>query len=616
MNPQKIRPNYTDNAALRYDVQSSPLNRDLRFVAGSNVLTSIKGYAERRPGFPSALETGTPTVFTTARRIFGWRKWNGPFYIIVNEVTSSQSKLYYYIPGLSTVFTLFYTGSSARPYDFVTFNDSLFFANGSDMGQWDGNTTTSASNPGKWGVDFPTAPPTVTLSATAPGNPSAAIGYSYVYCYETVSGQISSPSPASTSTGAFDEELPTITGAYSTDGAVFGIKVFRTTDGGGAIYFQLPGEIVNNTGGGTWSITDQNTDIQLFSETAPPAAANDPPSALAGVVEYASRLWGYKNDQVWFSNNEEQTTGIAWQSFTPTNYFRFGAQVTAIQPVDQGLLVHCVGPKIFKITGDSLDTFRKDPFISNMGTLYNTATALVGKAGAWLDNGNTMRISDGYTQREFSLDIRPDIASIDQSQAYLCYHPDGRYQLGILMDGAAGKLRVYDMDTEQWMPPWSVSGTAIASVLTGPNTRQVLIAHSSGKILAMNYTAYNDNGTAYTATATTSLAPISAGVQGMGHSGVSEYVVLETGSTRPSTVEILKDDDPTGSATVTFLDITANIATAPLRSQGANLYESWYYDRSEVGRKTCVRLTWPVEDANFKLYGLNIAGSDFQTNAG
>lgn len=617
MDPRNIHHRYAPNAAVKYDVQSSPLDSasDPRWIAGSNILTSIKGACERRPGFPAGIETNTTTFTGSIQRIYGWRKWGGPYFVLVNRITETSSDIYFIVVGNPSYsnFTLLYSDTaSTKPFDFSSYNNLLYFGNGSVNRKWNGDVIKLTY---KWGVDGPAAPPPIAITGTTSGV-TATQGYYYVYCYGTLFEHVSSPSEASASTGVFAATSGAdITVQYSTDPQVNQIFVFRSTDGGGAggPFFQLPIAINNNTAGGTVNLFDIWPDDLLLSTVAPPFFANDPPPAMRGIVTYASRLVGFNESSVFFSNNEEQTTGVAEESFAPSNKYSFGLETTCLQEVNEGLLVHCGGSRIHKITGDSLDTFRQDKMVDRMGTRINVAAATVGKSALWLDSANLLRISDGYQQQEFGLDIRPDIQSIIQDQAQMAVHLDGRYQWVMVLDGGASKIRVYDLDRNAWMIPWDVGGTAIASVELAPGVFKVLLAHTSGQILAMDYETYNDNGTLFAASQTISLTNLTSD-NVPGQIGLTEYVVLETDGAVPTQVSALVDEDPDIG---TYVDITANKQVPPLhKTVTAGVVESWYYYRDIPGRRMSFKIVWPTENTNFKLYGFDVAGSTMQKGSG
>src|SRR6202012_536456 len=103
--------------------QSSPiraihrLSMSLRiFVSGSqNVLASQIGYLEKRPGFSTALSV--TTIPGTIVRIFPWRRWSGPFVIMVCTI-DTVAKVYAQTT-TNGAFLLIWTSTSAVPFDFV-----------------------------------------------------------------------------------------------------------------------------------------------------------------------------------------------------------------------------------------------------------------------------------------------------------------------------------------------------------------------------------------------------------------------------------------------------------------------------------------------------------------
>src|SRR5207249_2843215 len=154
--------------AVKYDTQSSPLNLDPRWIAGQNILTSIKGQCERRPGFPAGIETNTTTFSGNIQRILGWRKWGGPTFVLVNEVTDMKSVVYFIVVGNPSYsnFTTLYTSNAPTPFDFSSFNNVLYFSNGADSRKWNGDVINLTY---KWGVNSPTAPPAIAIQAVPSG---------------------------------------------------------------------------------------------------------------------------------------------------------------------------------------------------------------------------------------------------------------------------------------------------------------------------------------------------------------------------------------------------------------------------------------------------------------
>lgn len=356
-----------------------------------------------------------------------------------------------------------------------------------------------------------------------------------------------------------------------------------------------------------WHISDNRDDVDLGSARAPVHGVNDLPPAMKGIVFYANRIWGFNNDTVFFSAFEEMDNGVEEEGFPPGNTFRYSSEVTGLAPVESGLLVYTAGT-IHKITGDSLDTFRTAPLFERMGVRQRATITPVGKAVAWLDSMNLVRISDGFTQDEISKDIRTEISAISHAQAAMAFHYDGRRAHLLLLDGGASKIRPLDMDANVWRPPWSVGGRTIASVETSEGAWQLLLGHTSRKVLSNPGNTYTDNAATYAPTLKTNLFSVTNS-DDPGHTGVMEYAMFETGSVEPAAVLALTDEDP---ATGTYVAITANVIDAPLRTQGSSILERWYYHRMPIARRISVRMDWANNSTNFKFFGLDMASMERQ----
>src|SRR6185437_15136934 len=135
--------------------------------------------------------------------------------------------------------------------------------------------------------------------------------------------------------------------------------------------------------------------------------------------------------------------------------------------------------------------------------ISHQATAALGNSVAWLDTASQVFL-DG---QEVGFDIRNDIKTIDHSQAYMAIHISGRFHWLALLDGANGKLYLYDMDTQQWMPPkvLPAAASALSSGESASGTVSLTIALSNTSMKTMNYSSYNDGGTEYTSTALVNL---------------------------------------------------------------------------------------------------------------
>lgn len=768
------------NTALPFITATAPTSTEPNFVAGSNILTSYKGYVERRPGFGTGWESAPTTFAGTIKRVFTWRRWGGQFYIMLCAVSTSQSIVYKLNLGVDASFASIFTSASTEPFDFVVSNNFCFFGNGTDMRKYDGTTVTNwgisigvaasnsaycgtgadAGGPNAWtnptniqgapnlayatntvtapangvaasnninatnygfgigagntiigfqvvitglqsvlgavnsakvvytqlmqgGVpvgslrfgQLPTSAGTLTLGGSSDlwgttwtpalinaatfgvtiqcsngngfvGTPStvtfsldavqvivysqagpAAVasgsagtfsaangGYQYVYCYSNAStGHISSPTPPSPATGNFTNKLNVgITVVASSDPQVTNIRLFRTTDGGGGVFFEVASSPYPNSSG---TITDTTADASLSVITAPTFGFNDPPPAMKGMVWFANRIWGFNNASVYFTDWEEMNIGVpeeASVSGSSGNFWNFDSEVTGLSIAQDGVIIFTAGG-IFKIDGDSLDTFRRTTIAKGIGCRNRATITRLGALTAFLANTNSIWTTDSTSLQEISAMIQPNIDGIDHSQASMIFHIQGQNRWLLLCDPSHSQTLPYDVNTQQWMPPWTIVPSACMSGETTPGNWDLLIGdNTSKKMLQLTTTAYLDNGASYAASLTTNLIPIvnehmsNANPvidlyypQAPEHVAYIEYLAMDSNAVLPTTVKFLLDEDP---ATGTYTDITANVKDAPLKNQGVNIVDKWYYSRSGTAKRCSTQVNWAAANSNFKVY--------------
>jgi hypothetical protein len=341
--------------------------------------------------------------------------------------------------------------------------------------------------------------PTVAVSGTA-GSMTAAAGYAYVFCYgNSKTGHISSPSPVSVNTATFTNKLNVaVTLTASTDAQVNQIRLFRTTDGGGGTYFELPNSPFPNTSG---NVLDTASDSSLqVGSIAPTPTFNDPPTPLQAPVYFAGRFWGFAGNKVYFSGLEEINQGVPEESFpsgTAGNFWSFDQPVNALSVAGIGanqMLGILCGGRVYGITGNTLDTFRRFIISTRRGCRNLTCASSLGGMVAWLDSSSMIFGTDGNSVEELSTLIRPDLTGLVPANCSLTFHTAGRFHWLVLSTGT--KLYVYDVDQDQWMPPWTFAAKYIFSGETSPGN-YVLMASNGTKALQLNPTAFNDNGSTY-----------------------------------------------------------------------------------------------------------------------
>jgi hypothetical protein len=336
-------------------------------------------------------------------------------------------------------------------------------------------------------------------------------------------------------------------------------------------------------------VDDDTADDDLdVTSRAPVRGVNDYPDDLRGCVWWANRIWCFKDNNVYYSGWEEIKNGVQEECFPASNKHPYPEAVQGLAVCDAGLLVFMAG-EVWKVTGDSLDTFSRKRLWKRKGVRNMNCLSGNGKTVAWLDVSNHVLITDGVAYQEVSVPIRDQISSIDHAQASVEFHDAGTFNWLCLHDGGNSKLYIYDIDTGKWMPPWTRSGTVLASGETGAGSWDLLCANDSNEICKLTPTVYSDeDGAAYTSQAILNLFPIVREPK-VDDLGSVEHVMLETNTVLLSTVSIILDDDPEqGSWTA----ISANIKDPPYRTQGTYLKQKQYDVQGAPAQRASMKFTW------------------------
>ena len=563
---------------------------------------------------------------------------------LISNVTGNIGRLY-----------LAYNGwSIGTSHTFTLTGSSNTFTLGSNSDQWGTALTTTIVNDASFGVQLsvsstnntgsPITPtvsfdscqiivsyfgaggPPVSVSGSA-GTMSATQGYEYVYCYyNSTTGHISSPTPVSASTGIFTSKLNvSVTLTASTDPQVTNIKVFRTTDSAptgstGGTFFELPTSPYPNTSG---PITDNATDITLNAfSVAPIPTFNDPPPPAAGCVYFSGRIWMFTGNKVWFTGLEEILSGVPEEcvpSGTAGNYWSFDQPVQGLgvcgTNTNQTLLIFC-GGRVYGITGNTLDTFERFLISNRRGCRNRKTITMMGGICAWLDSAGQVWAANGSSMYEVSKDIRPDLAGINQQACSMSFHSAGAFHWLVL--GTANNTFVFDVDTEQWMPPWSCKPTYLWSGETSPGN-YVLLGAVNQRVAQLSTTAHNDLGTTYQPTGKTNLfalvpdfgrrfSYIAAGIYDEpSRTGYPDTIQFDTNYFPLSDVAILTDEDPSlGVYTSIFLNkVLPDIAFN--RKGGQFLLQNVFRLTGPSARWISVQFTGTNEDNALKVYGWYVA---------
>lgn len=463
--------------------------------------------------------------------------------------------------------------------------------------------------------------PTVAVAAGA-GSMNAAAGYTYEFCYgNSNTGHISSPTPISVNTGTFTNKAGvTVTLTASTDAQVNQIRLFRTTDGGGGTYFELPTSPYANT---TGNVTDSAADASLqIGSIAPTPTFNDPPTPFRGMSYFSGRIWGFAGNKVYFSGLEEINQGVPEESFPSGiagNFWSFDQPVQALSVAGIGasqMLGILCGGRLYGITGNTLDTFRRFIISTRRGCRNLACVSALGGMIAWLDSSNMIFGSDGNSVEELSTLVRPDFSSLNPANCSLTFHTAGRFHWLVLSTGT--KLYLYDVDQDQWMPPWTFSAKYVFSGETSPGN-YVLMASNGTKALQLTPGSFNDNGSTYSPIAQLGLLSV---IPDYG----TRFSYIGTGSynepTRtgyPVTFQvtnngkalkdflICNDEDPTQATYTSIVNNIVDTALAFNRSNGTFMQQQVFQTIQPSARWIGMKLVLANLDQTDKLYELFMA---------
>ena len=262
---------------------------------------------------------------------------------------------------------------------------------------------------------------------------------------------------------------------------------------------------------------------------------------------------------------------------------------------------------IFRISGDTLSTFRRDTLTGTGGAHNRAAVTSAGDIVGWLDTANIVRVTNGVEIKEISKPIRSDIETINHASADLTFWDDGIRHWLVLMDGGANRVRIYDFDHEFWYPPWEITTpTAMGIGETADGTHLLFLGRTDGstnQALRMNPANFQDDSTSYTGSITTSLMNLTVPDNPF-QTGSVQHVIVERNNATVTTVNRLFDEDP---KTGTFTDITANVKDPPYRpSAGSTLQEQWYDDREASGRRAAISMTWSAGTVEFEVHSMSV----------
>ena len=200
----------------------------------------------------------------------------------------------------------------------------------------------------------------------------------------------------------------------------------------------------------------------------------------------------------------------------------------------------------------------------------------------------------------------------------MAFHVGGSYDFLMLTSGSNTEF-VFDVDTEQWMPPWSAQIKQIYSAETSPGN-YVLLANQGNKVATWNPSTFADNTGNYNWVVKTNLFAVvpdfgkrfsylAAGIYDEpSRTGYPDTVQIDSSAnTILADVLILADDDPVFGTYTSIFSQSATTSTAFNRSSGTFIQQNVYKLTQPAARWIGLQFKGQSAPNNDLLYGWFLA---------
>lgn len=522
-----------------------------------------------------------------------------------------------YTASVNTVQTITLGGSAdlwGTTWTYNDINQTTFGVN------FIGNDATNACN---WSIRnvkitvFGFGGPAVSLVA---GTLSAQNGFQYVFCYgNSVSGHVSSPTPVSANTGAFaGPNGVQVSLTASTDPQVNQIRVFRTTDGGGQPFFELPTSPYPNT---TANITDNAPDNTLqIANIAPLPHFNDPPPAgLVDPVWYAGRLWGHVGNLLYFASGPDVTMGNGQESWFPVYVFALPTTIIRKFPTPNGMIISTVDD-LYIVRGIDTTSFTVNEFMRDIGMRNWNAADSDGSNIYMYTNDRQMLLLNANGLQSISSSISDVVANVDPSAAYVSIlRYTARNTFLFLGDGTTN-IYPFNLSQEAWCPVQVPSGgaRALGTIEIQPGVWAFLRGKTSTNqtIAQRDINTFSDEGTLYSCSAVFGPIPVA---DMLTLAQVKNIAVATAANGSTLTLSVLPNEvSATGTVNYQQLSIETSeppeLSATPSTSFTANRYTWMATPYSEYVNFFFMQMVWPAASTADELLAWAVGGT--QTTGG
>jgi len=473
----------------------------------------------KRPGY-TQIVTGGLTGPVTG--LYEFEKLNGASYIVASNATA----LFYY--NLGTFDSLRSGFSSGQPFDFATFTNRLFLANGEFAGGWDGQTLLPLS--------VPCPPRLSTFSGVISYSPSAVafgitgtpfqvyVSYNYLRV-DGYQGPLSPPSPQTPGDTFLNLTQFRVSGFSVPSGyGITAIGIYLTARGPSFDPFDLgpanpnffptfSGQIVHEafrfvtfvpTSTATLTITEFDFP-ELFTDLSKGFSGQ----LFCFIASYTPKYIEIGNDRLWFSGFSSAPSGTFYSEVGEPEYIlpesifetrtNDGDRNTGLWFFQDEM--HIFKRKSFhKIVGDSPDNFIQVEISTEYGCLSNKAIAEYDNMLLFLDEKGVVEYN-GSSWRIISQVVEPTMRRMNVTAALekaVAVHYATRNQIwfGIPVDGSTvnNLTVVYDYLLKAWTFFDGFRPTAIAPIKGPLSQKEMWFGDASGIVHYFSPSFYADNG--------------------------------------------------------------------------------------------------------------------------
>jgi len=642
MDSRELDVRQLNSLTIPYDVSTKELtDGPPRLVAGNNTYINIGGKIVQAPGLNNTGLTSY-TIAGRADRIKVYETIEStPKVYIMASIYNGATWTAYYIrldagaPAWTSLGTYRGINASLAPHTFTVARGLCFiksytsnFATNLGVGAviFDGSGGSPTVRP--WGIFGPGAAP-VHVANNAGGTATTRFGYRYATAYVSTTGHISNRSPASVNTGPLTNQIPRINVAYTTETNVSFINIYRTSDGGGTLYFL--NQIANNTAGGNVNyddntsalvagnpVADSELDLLNFapsetSNTVPPMATVQS-VATGGAFDYISsnvehfarRHWFALGNRLYYSGQEEILNGVPEESFPAAwgkkgNFYILSGQVRQLKKARRALYV-TTSTETMILTGQDRTNFLIDTLVGDVAGARvnvpgdaNDAIASFRDSVFFLSSGlDVYSVTGDAPPILISSPLGSELRTLINTGAganrirvqFEVYSRDGQTLLVInvsdITDSTVNRQYVYDLARNIWFTPWTkrISAMTVGRLRESVQQEYLIAMRYDGTNSALMYldSAFvSDAGTNFTPSFTTNLFSLPSGnhineLRKPAHTPILAYFMLER-------TKFVSDTDPTVAYRIDeFSGATTSVTATdpPYLAQHTSYKDHWY----------------------------------------